>query len=75
MLTAKMPETGTAFLYRTQTASPMHTTTPHFCSFPSSKPTDFLPSLLGKHGEPILTPQLPRVREITLIKPHACGKT
>lgn len=49
---AKTPETGTAFLYRTQTASPMHTTTPHFCSFPSSKPTDFLPSLLGKLGDP-----------------------
>lgn len=51
--------TGRAFLYRTQTAFPMHITTtkPYFCSSPSNKPTDFLPSLLGECGDPILTPQ------------------
>lgn len=68
--------TGRAFLYRTQTAFTMHTTTtkPYFCRSPSSKPTDFLPSLLGKCGDPILTPQL-RCRGDHINKPHACSKT
>lgn len=67
---------GRVFLYRTQTAFPMHITTtkPNFCSSFSNNPTDFLLSLLGKRGHPILTP-LATQGGNTLIKPHACSET
>lgn len=71
-----LPDRGTDLFCRAQTAFSTYITTTkrYFCSFPSSKPIDLLPSLLGKCGDPILTPQ-PRWRRITSTEPHTCSET